>query len=220
MKFYADGRPRDPNKVKQRCADLIKRAEDGHPNGAIIVSTTDENGQEEPFAWFIAGGGSAPGVSEIACLMTLEKQQEGWGTKLIPTVKEYTDEIRRIGHGVDLKETEKWIQEKFSCFQGKPLEKLEATTSPLNEPSWKLLKSLGFYAKPIETEKKIEVNYKGQTLNKMVHGLTDLFNREENPLSKGELYSMIDHNSEKRTVSFHETWNIVKWHVEKNLGEQ
>lgn len=114
------------------------------------------------------------------------------------------------------------IIKAFHCFGDKPLDQLDATASPSNPASWKILVNVGF--KPATCglewpEATIDYDHKEfDSFKAMEDELLTLFEPSSNinsrPLSPGKRYCMIDPEGKIRTVSKHPRWKRMKYHFE------
>jgi hypothetical protein len=143
---FADGQIREAEGVKSRCLMSINdRFAKGFPHGLLTISDTETG---TPFMHIIGGGGDRAGTSEIAYAMLPEYQGKKFGTKVVSSfVQDWAPEVRRIGlgNGLDPLADEKIIK-AFQCFEGKALDQLDATASPSNVASWRILDGLSFQA--------------------------------------------------------------------------
>lgn len=72
---------------------------------------------------------------------------KGYGESVFHSITEaLVPEICRIGRGLGLSKSDAdaAIVKAFQCFDGQPLDQLDATSSPANVPSWKILLRCGF----------------------------------------------------------------------------
>lgn len=204
MAGFADGQIRDATSVKTRGENSIsERFGGGKPHGLLTVLDKSD----ERFMHIVAGGGDRAGTSEIAYAMMPDYWGKGYGKKVVSAiVQEWAPEVYRIGRGTDLDSiAHANIIKSFQCFGGKPLDQLDATASPSNPASWKILDKLGFESAKIDLaleDVKIDFQDKEFASFKEVESeLLKLFDTKK--LEKGKRYKMIDPKGYERTVSKH-----------------
>lgn len=106
----------------------------------------------------VMGGGDSPGHAEIAYTVIGLYQGKGVGSSVVSTyVGPVAKEASRIGHGINLQETDEVFMQRFQCYGGKALETLDATTSTNNPHSFKILISNGFIAAPVGRSAETEL---------------------------------------------------------------
>lgn len=229
MRGFADGQRRDVNLTKSRCEDSINnRFGKGHPHGLMMVLG---NGEQRAMH-MVAGGGDRPGTSEIAYAILPEFWRQGLGKSVVTAiVNEWAPEVRRIGLGQKLNEqVDANIRQAFQCFGGKELDQLDATASPSNVASWKILAGLGFEPAqcnvPNPEEIIVDYDHKDfggslkQNYESLETELLALFKDGEEAsqqLKAGQRYVMIDLDGKKRVFSKHTRWDRIKFHFEKKF---
>ncbi|WP_010300779.1 GNAT family N-acetyltransferase [Candidatus Odyssella thessalonicensis] len=230
MKGFADGQRRDVNLTKSRCEDSINnRFGKGHPHGLMMVLV---NGEQRAMH-MVAGGGDRPGTSEIAYASLPEFWGQALGKSLVTAIiNEWAPEVRRLGLGQELNgDADANIRQAFQCFGGKELEQLDATASPSNVASWKILTGLGFEAAQCNVPNPEEIiadydhkDFGGslkQNYEALETELLTLFNNGEESsqqLKARQRYVMIDLDGKKRVFSKHVRWDRIKFHFEKKLS--
>lgn len=219
MKNFADGQVRTLESVQNRFKDSIERRfAQGHPHGLLTVK---DNETSYPLMHAVAGGGDRPGTSEIAYAMPEENQGKKLGTKVVTSlVKEWAPEVRRIGLGndLDLVKDAKIIQ-SFNCFGNVALNQLDATASPVNIASWKILERTGFRAAQCKTEYLADFETTNvETYFDLNAKLMTLFDSNTSPnLPVGKRFSFTDHEGKLRTFSKHTQYEKLKFHFELAL---
>jgi hypothetical protein len=223
MQGFADGQIREAEGVKSRCLMSINdRFAKGFPHGLLTLSDPETG---TPFMHIIGGGGDRAGTSEIAYAMLPEYQGKKFGTKVVSSfVQEWAPEVRRIGLGNGLDPiTDEKIIKAFQCYEGKALDQLDATASPSNVTSWRILDGLSFQAavNGLESSESL-IDFDGKELGyaQMEAKLLELFDSQytSSPLKSGQRYRMIDINAKVRTFSKHATWDRIKYHFEMKMN--
>jgi hypothetical protein len=83
-----------------------------------------------------------------AGLGTTGAWNQGYGESVFQSITEiFVPEVWRIGRGLGLSKSDgsdAAIVKAFQCFGGQALDELNATASPANVPSWKILLRRGF----------------------------------------------------------------------------
>jgi GNAT superfamily N-acetyltransferase len=204
----------------------------GHPHGFLTIF----DGEEKRFMHAVAGGGERPGTSEVAYAMMLGYQGKKYGTKVIRAiVQEWAPQVYKIGHG-QYPNANDAIAKAFQCFGEKALDQLDATASPSNPASWKILEKVGFKAAQCELapEGEIDIDFDGKEfratasttwerqileLQAMEVELLKFYNSDPSTprsvtFASGKRYRMIDPEGNERTVSKHKQWNRMKYHFE------
>jgi hypothetical protein len=230
VKGFADGQTRDPEAVKSRCLNSINdRFGKGHPHGLLVVNNKENS---KPFMHAVAGGGDRAGTSEIAYAMEVDYHGKGYGREVVSAVvQECAPEVRRVGLGQNLdplNDFDSKVIKVFQCFGGQALDQLDATASPSNTPSWRILIGLGFQAaqcdvvdlEAVASFDNKEINVKSKEEYAAIE--TELLKRfdpihSDRPLVKGQRYRMIDTDGNVRTFSHHDKWNRIKYHFEKKV---
>ena len=83
----------------------------------------------------------------VAGLGTAGAWNQGYGESVFQSITEvFVPEVWRIGRGLGLSKSDgdAAIVKAFRCFGGQALDELDATASPANVPSWKILLRRGF----------------------------------------------------------------------------
>ena len=225
MAGFADGQTRPADAVEKRINDSItNRFGSGSPHGLLVVQ--DDN--KRAFMHIVAGGGDRAGTSEIAYAMMDTYWGKNYGKKVVASiVQEWAPEVYEIGHGIGLNPIgDAKIITAFQCFGGKPLEQLDATASPSNPASWRILDKLKFKSAKCDLasseitfdfERKEFHTSKAESLKAMESELLELFGPENNgTLQAGKRYRMVDPDGKLRTVSKHARWDRMKYHFEKD----
>jgi hypothetical protein len=221
MVGFADGQIRSAESVTTRVKNSVEeRFGKGSPHGLLTV--VDQ--LNKPFMHIVAGGGDRPGTSEIAYAMMPDYWNKKYGEKVITKmVYEWAPEVYRIGRGIRLDPLSQInIIRAFQCFGGKPLDQLDATASPSNPASWKILVKTGFEAAQSDLEsQEVVIDYDQRefsSLKNMENELLKLFEPatalDYQPLLPGKRYSMIDPEGNLRTISKHTRWERMKYHFE------
>jgi len=241
MASFGDGTVRTPESVETRAKNSIDvRFGKGSPHGLLTVFEVSADGIERiPFMSLIGGGGDRPGTSEIAyaslpthwnaTIIESGKPPKHYGSRIVcELVNTWAPEVYRIGHGIDLDPVaDANIIKAFSCFGGKPLDQLDATASPANAASWKILERAGFTAAKcsLENPDVITINFDGKDFGSfadMEKELLKLYEdpNNDNPLKGSKRYRMIDPAGKERTVSKHIKYQRMKYHFEQTSFKQ
>lgn len=225
MSFYGDGQIRTPENTNNRINIWTERFKKGQPHGGMTIFHANNN---EPIGYIVAGGGDVPGASEVAYAYVPEVWGNGIGSNVIENfVTKWAPEVRRIGLGIELDEIkDKEIINKFQCFSGKTLERLDATASPSNIGSWKILLKNKFTKADSGTSnnrKIIEVDNEQCCISGKINyeamekHIIEKYFTQTQELKEGIRYLMIDPEGNERTLSKHKGYNRLKYHFEYNL---
>lgn len=221
MSLFGSGTTRSAEYVERRMVDhWLPRFEGGSPHGPLTVHTSSEDPGVDPFIGFIiAGGGDGPGVSEVGYAYMPGHWGKGYGTSILRSVvTEWAPEVRRIGrgHGLDEREDASVI-EGFKCFEGEALSRLDATASPDNPGSWKILTKTGFTAAATNVSSPDAYILDLDASEDEVLGrLKSLFDatQTDSSLEPGKRYRIIDPHGNLQTVSFKIQYDCFKYHFE------
>lgn len=212
MKFLTNGKPRAPEDMEKRCFDAISRFEKGYPDGYFILFFEDR-----PCGYAICDPGDAKGSGDLGFGILPEHQNKGLGTKLFEQlVRTLVPEIQK---------------KKINCYNGDPLKFLEATCSPANVYSWKIierfLKNGTLAQNRLETmpclhdffEQKF--SFEGLNLSQKYEIVEDRLNKLflEKNLPANVVYKIHDLEGNARAVSMHGAYGRLKYHFYLNLGE-
>jgi len=247
MSSFGDGTIRSPESVETRVKNSIEvRFGKGSPHGLLTVfevTPGDEATERVPFMSLIGGGGDRPGTSEIAyaslpshwnsAIIESGKPPKHYGSRIVSElVNTWAPEVYRIGHGIDLDPVaDANVITAFSCFGGKPLDQLDATASPANAASWKILQKAGFTAAKCNllTPDIITINFDGKEFASyadMEKDLLKLFDASSHttpdnpPLIPSKRYRMIDPEGKERSISKHLKYDRMKYHFENTTFHQ
>lgn len=220
MTGFADGQPRPSDAVESRINDSItNRFGKGKPHGLLVV--LDDT--KQPFMHVVAGGGDRAGTSEIAYAVIDSHWGKSYGKKVVTSiVQEWAPEVYRVGHGIGLDPIEHAnIIAAFQCFGGKSLDQLDATASPSNPASWKILDRLKFKSARCDlASNDITIDFERKEFDSsksMEAELLPMFDPGKGgALQAGKRYRMIDPDGKLRTVSKHARWDRMKYHFEKD----
>lgn len=222
MGQFGTGLPREDHATVSRLGGWMKRFADGNPHGGMTLFDVDGN----QIGHVVAGGGEGAGVSETAYTLT----PENWGRGIMSSVvgiivNEWAPEVRRIGLSGQLTQNStvnKAIQTAFSCFDDEALKQIDATASPANAGSWKVLEKHGFGAAITNvqtTENAFTIDLDGKELD--ARGVEDhlltLYTNDE-PLEAGQRYHMVGTDGVKRTFSKNVRFDRMKYHYEREIS--
>ena len=219
MRYFGDGSVRSPELTKNRVKGWVERFEKGEPNGGMIIF---QKGTNNPIGHVVAGTGDKPGCSEVAYAYKEEVWGKGIGSDVIKQIVTiWAPIVRQIGLG----ENHLPFRE---CFGGKALQRIDATTSPANVASWKVLDKNNFHPAIINdndqnlvikvdadrccVEGKIDFDLMEQYIMKTYYTLG-----AENKLQEGVRYSMIDPEGQARTISKSTDFDKLKYHFEYDV---
>ncbi len=140
-KLFGDGKPKTPDEVNCKFQDWNKRFASTQPHGALTV--LDADGEEIGF--ILCREGEGKGVSEVSYALTPSAQGQGIGSAVLKSVVEtWAEEVNSIGVGKISDDHFPELQNAFRCFDGEALRRFDATYSPLNIASGKILGKAGF----------------------------------------------------------------------------
>lgn len=232
MRNFGTGEPRTPEYTETRVRAWRKRFDDGYPHGGLTIFCAETN---QPIGHVVAGGGDDEGVSETAyTLMEHDWDEEGepslWGQGIMSNVvhtivTDWAQEVRRLGVDENL---DPKVKEAFCCFGGKSLKRIDATASPANPASWRLLKRNGFEPARIQNDTGgaagaenllVEIDLKGLEGPELEKALLTLF-EGDNALEPGKRYQVNVPNWGLFTFSFKERFGRIKFHFELYLDEE
>lgn len=223
-KSFGYGAPIPEEKIRKKFVDFwIKRFQDGHPHGALILLDAVT---QERLGFYVAGEGDSLGASEIAGLVMEESwdesdQPKSWRQGITTSIlnvliKEWAPEVKRLGTDPIVPDQ---IRKAFQCFNDKPLTLLEATASPINLASWHVLTTFGFEASHVNlASETIVASYEGMLLesNQWEELLNSLFTSlGDNPLDKEKRHLIKGINGTIFALSQHPQFNVLKFHFER-----
>ncbi len=223
MKKFGDGQIRLPEATEKRMRDIwFTRFQEGHPHASLTVFESDS---QAPIGHAVAGNGEGIGVSEISGAGLPSYWGKGMGTEVMKKIiTEWGPEVRRIGLGKNLDDIQdEKIIKAFQCFGGKELCRFDATASPSNPGSWKILDKFGFKAANFKVKSSdpvlnLEQNEFSSPENLEEH-MVKLFDTSSNTLlTSGFRYRLIDPEGNVRTFSKHEKYARIKYHFEYTLN--
>jgi RimJ/RimL family protein N-acetyltransferase len=222
MSMFADGQVRSAADTRKRAEDVwIKRFKDGQPHGGMTVL----NNKGQLIGNLVAGLGDEPGVSEIAYTYIPEVWGKGVGKSTVRAiVEEWAPEVRRIGLGLaqETFATPEAIR-CFQCFGKQALSRLDATASPANKASWRILAANGFTAaqyKLSSTAAQIDFSSRDfadaqEMENEALKNFDPLHTPQ--PLAPGVRIRMVDPDGVLQTVSKHTKYDRLKYHFERSV---
>lgn len=218
VRQFGAGTPLPRKKIASWIRDSwVPRFESGKPSGALTVMHTDGR----KMGYVIGGLGEGPGVSELACAFMPEFWGKGLATSIASVVNQWAPEVRRIGLGEGLDpEKDKSVMTAFRCFQEQPLSRLDATASPNNPGSWRILDKLSFGPAASKLKSKevvLDLGTQGDAAQNPVDHILKLYDASHNepPLEKGVRYQLVDEEGRLRTFSFHDMYNALRYHFER-----
>lgn len=220
MAGFAGGQLRDRAATKKRMEEQwMPRFQKGQPHGGLVIR--DDEGT--PIGHVVAGGGDGAGTSEIAYSFMPEWWNQGYGTSVVGEIVEaWGPTVRRIGLGRDPVHTSEETVKAFTCFDEQVLDQFDATASPRNAGSWRILDRHRFSpaATNLSSEDPVaDFDHTGMTYPEMEAKLVERFDVDKTDksdlLKAGVRYRMIDTDGNPRTVSRHTTWECMKYHFEQ-----
>ncbi len=246
MSGFAGGTVRTPESVDDRIkTQWLPRFRSGKPHGGLTVFFTDST--VLPIGHVVAGGGDQDevyGVSEVAYSFlpnTAGPKKDGysgfyplnhrdltlWGQGFGSSVVEqivtvWAPEVHRIGHGESMDEIQDMsVIQNFRCFHGKPLGRLDATASPKNPGSWKILDHY-FSAAVARLDSRDPIDWDQKefsSFEEMEGDFLKLYDvmAQTDPLKPGVRYKFIDPDGKMRTISKHTGYHCLKYHFERVL---
>ena len=221
MSQFGTGLPREDHATVTRLGGWMKRFTDGNPHGGMTLFDVNEN----QIGHVVAGGGEGAGVSETAYTLTPENWCKGIMSSVVGTiVNEWAPEVRRIGLSGQLTQestVNKAIQKAFCCFDGEALKQIDATASPANAGSWKVLEKQGFGAaitnvQTIEGDFTIDLDGKELDARGVENHLLRLYTNG-GPLEAGKRYHMVGTDGSERTFSKNTHFDRMKYHYERAI---
>lgn len=220
MAKYGNGRVYTPAETEESLRTRsIPRFQNGHPHGALTVFDPDSP-EPKPIGYVVAGAGGAAGVSEIAGAGLDSYWGRRIGSEVMNTLLEtWAPEVRCIGLGNGLDEQDANIIKAFKCFDEKELERFDATASPSNPGSWRIMERFKFQPAAFNVPKADPVlDLDGREFETPLALETHIVNFfEENSLEPGVRYRMVDTNGALRTFSKHKDFQRIKYHFERKV---
>jgi RimJ/RimL family protein N-acetyltransferase len=212
MRHFGEGRPRAAEATEQRIkAAWMPRFASGKPHGGMLITINGEKA-----GYIVAGGGDGSGVSETAYSLDPKWWGQGIGCQVLNAIVNiWAPEVIRIGLGDELDvEFDGAIIDCFKCFGGEVLYRIDATASPDNPGSVKILDKNGFVAAILDVGEVID--YSGESYTDL---LIIILKQKitEGELVPGQRYKLIDCDGVERTFSYSERFNKIKYHFELYL---
>ncbi|MBA4749006.1 MAG: GNAT family N-acetyltransferase [Alphaproteobacteria bacterium] len=212
MIHFADGKPRTPEQTNEQVTLIRNRYQSGIPKGGWAIDVGGV-GEEHMVGLLTLGASSAPkpGRAEMGRKIAFEDQGTGIGTSVMDAVvKEMGPEIRRWGLQQDLP----LIKERFTCYEGQALSEIYVTSAPANVGSWLTQVRSGFKPmKRVKEEDPIVLHYESSGIEDFGALQNALLNRfKEDDLVPEKPYKLFDIKGDKRTVSYVEKYDSVRYH--------
>lgn len=231
MQNFGTGQPRAYEYTEERLKAWRCRFDAGLPHGGLTIFCAETR---KPIGHIVAGGGDAPGVSEVAYTL-MEHDWDGtgvprlWGKGIMKDVvhaivTDWAKEVRRLGTDQALAPK---VRNAFACFGDLPLKRIDATASPANPASWRLLKRNGFEAARLgqglggaaEAENVlVDVDLEGLDGAELEAKLLTLF-EGDNSLVPGKRYQVNLPEWGLFTFSFKQSFGRIKFHFELYFDE-
>lgn len=217
VKLYGDGQLKDSNWVRGRFDTWNGRFYKSQPNGGLTVF---DNTTNQPIGFVVAGGGDEKGASELAAAFEVSSQGLGiCSTLLKAAVEVWAEEVNGIGVGKIADDHFPQLQEAFRCFGGDALRRFDATYSPLNIASGKILGKAGFVM--AQSGLCSDNTFDLTSIDLSLASVEDaeiiatkfLEGREPN-----KRYICIDQDGVEHTLSYKENFKSFRFHVEKEIG--
>ena len=220
MRYFGDGSVRSPELTKNRVKGWVERFEKGEPNGGMIIF---QKGTNNPIGHVVAGTGDRPGCSEVAGALI---PKEGIWNKGIASdvMKQITTVWAPMVRQIGLEENHLTFRQ---CFGGKALERMDATSSPVDVASWKVLDKNNFHPAKANVDQSFVIEIDPDLCR--VEGKIDFALMEqyimktyytlgaENKLQEGVRYAMTDPEGRARTISKSTRFNKLKYHFEYDV---
>jgi RimJ/RimL family protein N-acetyltransferase len=216
VKLFGDGKPKTPDEVNGKFQDWNKRFASTQPHGALTV--LDAVG--EAIGFILCREGEGKGVSEVSYALTPSAQGQGIGSAVLKSVVEtWAEEVNGIGVGKIADDHFPQLQEAFRCFGGDALRRFDATYSPLNIASGRILGKAGFVMAQsgLCNDNTFDLTNTDLSLARVedaeIIAAKFLEGREKN-----KRYTCIDQDGVEHTLSYKENFKSFRFHVEKEIG--
>lgn len=218
MIHFADGKTRTPAQTNELFTCIGARYQRGIPKGGWAIDVGGP-GEEHMVGLLTLGGRHAPGRTEMGRLLAFDAQGSGVGTSVMDAVVNViAPEIRGWG----LQQELPLVRERFACFGRSALSEIYVTSAPANVGSWLTQVRSGFKPmKRVKEEEPIVLNYESSSIEDyeaFQKALVTYF--KEEALDPGKTYKLYDIKGEKRTVSYVEKYDSVRYHFTYNLCDK
>ncbi|MCE2951105.1 MAG: GNAT family N-acetyltransferase [Alphaproteobacteria bacterium] len=218
MVHFAGTKTRTSSQTHERLSIIANRYQTGIPKGGWVIEIGET--KEKKFAGLLTIGSSInprPGRGEIGRVIAFEAQGSGLGTSVIEAVvKVIGPEIRRWG----IQQEMPLVRERFACFGGEALGEIYVTSAPANVGSWLTQVRTGF--KPVKCPKEenpIILNYESSEIEDYETFQKALITHfKDQGLMPEKPYKLYDIKGEKRTVSYIQQYDTVKYHFTYKLS--
>ncbi|MDF3047162.1 MAG: hypothetical protein K0R73_280 [Candidatus Midichloriaceae bacterium] len=198
------------------------RFEKSQPHGGLTIISNESS---KPIGFIVAGGGDEPGASEVAYILDPDYWRKGIGASALNfIVKAWAPEVKAIGNAVIIDDAFPYLKDSFSCFGNEPLARLQATCSPINIASEKMLRKSGFtHALPGLSDSMVPV-FDLTTTSLSLANPEDYIEVKERFLTDGLRrpnirYQCIDQEGIERTLSFKDRFDALRFHMEYAVSD-
>ncbi len=215
-RLFGDGKPKTPYEVNVKFQDWNKRFTSTQPLGALTV--LDAAGQAIGFILCREGG--EKGVSEVSYALTPSAQGQGIGSAVLKSVVEtWAEEVNAIGVGKIADDHFPQLQAAFRCFGGDVLRRFDATYSPLNIASGRILGKAGFVNAQTSlcTDNVFDLTGTGLSFAK-TEDAEKIAVRFLEGREKNKIYTCVDQEGVEHTLSYKENFGSFRFHVEREIG--
>jgi hypothetical protein len=218
MIHFADGKTRTPAQTNELFTRIGARYQRGIPKGGWAIDVGGP-GEEHMVGLLTLGASSNPklGRAEMGRKIAFGAQGSGVGTSVMDAVVNViAPEIRRWG----LQQELPLVRERFACFGASALSEIYVTSAPANVGSWLTQVRSGFKPmKRVREEEPIVLNYERSGIEDYETFQKALITHfKEEALDPGKTYKLYDIKGEKRTVSYVEKYDSVRYHFTYNLS--
>jgi len=214
VKTFGPGQKIEPEKIANWVGMWVERFVIGKPFGAMPI----EQDGEAVGSVQLGQMNKRPSVGQLARAFMPSAQGKGLGTEVLKfIVEDWAPAIRRIGLGLDTS-APLAAMDKFKCFGGEPLKAIYTTAKPSNPASWQCYKHFDFYpSKPTDSTVQISCENWESTLQGPLEDYLvskNFSSTSSVQLLEDILYDMIDEEGRKRTLSFVESYQSLRYHFE------
>ncbi len=218
MIHFADGKTRTPAQTNELFSLIGARYQRGIPKGGWAIDVGGP-GEEHMVGLLTLGASSNPklGRAEMGRKIAFDAQGSGVGTSVMDAVVSViAPEIRGWG----LQQELPLVRERFACFEGSPMSEIYVTSAPANVGSWLTQVRSGFRPmKRVKEEEPIVLNYEHSGIEDYETFQKALITHfKEEALDPTKTYKLFDIKGEKRTVSYVEKYDSVRYHFTYSLS--
>eukprot|EP00039_Didymoeca_costata_P032630 m.38638 g.38638 ORF g.38638 m.38638 type:complete len:277 (+) comp9457_c1_seq1:199-1029(+) len=211
MEKYADGKPRAKDATERRIRESwMPRFQRGQPHGPFVIYDEVTGNR---VGHIVAGEGNEPGLAEVGYIILPEYWGKGITTAAMSViVNQWAPHVRKTGLGGDT---------RYKCFGGQAVHQIEATASPANAGSWKVLVKNRFKARA-KFDIEVNVDIAKEKLGK--EKFWEDFEKEliqryfsDGSIDSSKYVRILDPEGNPRTVKYDPRFSRIKYFFEHTL---